>query len=126
MSNELYNVLARATDGLYEGAQTGACGVCVCGAIVRLPDKASYSHAICACLLYLLLLPDVIKSYCDPSPSPSGIAIGGDTFPGSTLSDHVLRYQNMPGIKMIVVRARKQRTAAAICTLRKATSPCSS
>jgi ATP citrate (pro-S)-lyase len=40
MSNELYNVLARATDGLYEG-----------------------------------------------------IAIGGDSFPGSTLSDHCIRYQ---------------------------------
>lgn len=50
MSNEMYNVLARATDGLYEG-----------------------------------------------------IAIGGDTFPGSTLSDHCLRYENIPAIKMIVV-----------------------
>ncbi|GLC34540.1 ATP-citrate synthase beta chain protein 1 [Pleodorina starrii] len=50
MSNEMYNVLARATDGLYEG-----------------------------------------------------IAIGGDTFPGSTLSDHCLRYEHVPAIKMIVV-----------------------
>lgn len=50
MSNELYNVLARATDGLFEG-----------------------------------------------------IAIGGDSFPGSTLSDHCLRYQNIPQIKMIVI-----------------------
>eukprot|EP00271_Cylindrocystis_brebissonii_P019819 TRINITY_DN623_c0_g1_i1.p1 TRINITY_DN623_c0_g1~~TRINITY_DN623_c0_g1_i1.p1 ORF type:complete len:609 (-),score=120.98 TRINITY_DN623_c0_g1_i1:354-2180(-) len=50
MSNELYNVLARTTDGLYEG-----------------------------------------------------IAIGGDVFPGSTLSDHVLRFNNIPQIKMIVV-----------------------
>jgi len=50
MSNELYNVLSRATDGLFEG-----------------------------------------------------IAIGGDTFPGSTLSDHCLRYQNIPQVKMIVV-----------------------
>ncbi|KAL3690394.1 hypothetical protein R1sor_016703 [Riccia sorocarpa] len=50
MSNELYNVLARVTDGLYEG-----------------------------------------------------IAIGGDAYPGSTLSDHVLRYSNIPQIKMIVV-----------------------
>jgi succinyl-CoA synthetase alpha subunit len=32
-----------------------------------------------------------------------GIAIGGDTFPGSTLSDHCIRYQNIPQIKMIVV-----------------------
>ena len=33
----------------------------------------------------------------------AGIAIGGDVFPGSTLSDHCLRYQNIPAIKMIVV-----------------------
>ncbi|CAI5928495.1 unnamed protein product [Closterium sp. NIES-65] len=50
MSNEMYNVLARTTDGLYEG-----------------------------------------------------IAIGGDGFPGSTLSDHVLRFNNIPQIRMIVV-----------------------
>lgn len=50
MSNELYSVLARATDGLYEG-----------------------------------------------------IAIGGDSYPGSTLSDHALRYEAIPSIKMIVV-----------------------
>lgn len=37
------------------------------------------------------------------SPPPAGIAIGGDSFPGSTLSDHCLRYQNIPQIKMIVV-----------------------
>lgn len=34
---------------------------------------------------------------------PPGIAIGGDSFPGSTLSDHCLRYQNIPQVKMIVV-----------------------
>eukprot|EP00897_Mesotaenium_endlicherianum_P003449 jgi/Mesen1/3131/ME000184S02194 len=50
MSNEMYNVLSRTTDGLYEG-----------------------------------------------------IAIGGDVFPGSTLSDHVLRFNNIPQVKMIVV-----------------------
>lgn len=33
----------------------------------------------------------------------TGIAIGGDVFPGSTLSDHCLRYQNIPAIKLIVV-----------------------
>ena len=44
-------------------------------------------------------LPDicVIQLWC------AGIAIGGDVFPGSTLSDHCLRYQNIPAIKMIVV-----------------------
>ena len=33
----------------------------------------------------------------------AGIAIGGDVFPGSTLSDHCLRFQNIPQIKLIVV-----------------------
>ncbi|KAL6522895.1 ATP-citrate synthase beta chain protein 1 [Orobanche hederae] len=50
MSNELYNTIARVTDGIYEG-----------------------------------------------------IAIGGDVFPGSTLSDHVLRFNNIPQVKMVVV-----------------------
>nr|APT69332.1 ATP-citrate lyase large subunit [Dunaliella tertiolecta]APT69334.1 ATP-citrate lyase large subunit [Dunaliella tertiolecta] len=50
MSNEMYNTLARTTDGLFEG-----------------------------------------------------IAIGGDSFPGSTLSDHCLRYQLIDEVKMIVI-----------------------
>ncbi|KDD75503.1 hypothetical protein H632_c650p0, partial [Helicosporidium sp. ATCC 50920] len=50
MSNEMYNVCARAADGVFEG-----------------------------------------------------IAIGGDAYPGSTLSDHCLRYQHIPAVKMIVV-----------------------
>lgn len=49
MMNELFNMLARATDGVYEG-----------------------------------------------------IAIGGDSFPGSTLLDHILRYEANPNIKLIV------------------------
>ncbi len=49
MSNECFNIIARHTDGLYEG-----------------------------------------------------IAIGGDTFPGSTLLDHLLRYQANPDVKMMV------------------------
>jgi hypothetical protein len=49
MSNEMYNVLARVTDGLYEG-----------------------------------------------------IAIGGDVYPGSTLSDHVLRFNNIPQVQFAV------------------------
>jgi succinyl-CoA synthetase alpha subunit len=32
-----------------------------------------------------------------------GVAIGGDAFPGSTLSDHCRRYQRMPAVKLIVV-----------------------
>ncbi|KAJ4888122.1 ATP-citrate synthase beta chain protein 2 [Raphanus sativus] len=50
MSSEMYNTVARVTDGIYEG-----------------------------------------------------IAIGGDVFPGSTLSYHILRFNNIPQIKMMVV-----------------------
>eukprot|EP01133_Synstelium_polycarpum_P012128 gene12128-14190_t len=50
LSNEMYNVLSRNTDGIYEG-----------------------------------------------------IAIGGDAFPGSTLTDHALRFEKLPEVKMIVV-----------------------
>nr|XP_046212490.1 ATP-citrate synthase isoform X1 [Oncorhynchus gorbuscha]XP_046212491.1 ATP-citrate synthase isoform X1 [Oncorhynchus gorbuscha] len=32
-----------------------------------------------------------------------GVAIGGDRYPGSTFMDHVLRYQDTPGVKMIVM-----------------------
>jgi succinyl-CoA synthetase alpha subunit len=49
LSNEAYNIVARNTDGIYEG-----------------------------------------------------IAIGGDRFPGTTLLDHLLRYQKNPEIKMLV------------------------
>jgi ATP citrate (pro-S)-lyase len=49
LSNEAYNIIARNTDGLYEG-----------------------------------------------------IAIGGDTYPGSTLLDHLLRFENIPDIKLLV------------------------
>ncbi len=48
LSNECYNIIARNTDGLYEG-----------------------------------------------------IAIGGDAYPGSTLLDHILRYEKIPEVKMI-------------------------
>jgi len=49
LSNEAYNIVARNTDGLYEG-----------------------------------------------------IAIGGDRYPGSTLLDHLLRYEKNPAVKMLV------------------------
>lgn len=32
----------------------------------------------------------------------AGIAIGGDVFPGSTLSDHVLRFNNIPQVSYII------------------------
>lgn len=50
LSNEMYNVLARVTDGLYEG-----------------------------------------------------IAVGGDAYAGSGLADHVLRYQSMDEVKLVVL-----------------------
>lgn len=50
LSNEMYNVLARVTDGLYEG-----------------------------------------------------IAVGGDAFAGSGLTDHVLRFQSLDKVKLIVL-----------------------
>ena len=50
LSNECYNIIARNTDGLYEG-----------------------------------------------------IAIGGDSFPGSTLLDHIYRFERIPEVKMIAV-----------------------
>lgn len=50
LSNELYNILARTTDGLYEG-----------------------------------------------------ISVGGDAYPGSTILEHVLRYEQIPDVKMIVM-----------------------
>ncbi|NLD27596.1 MAG: ATP citrate synthase [Myxococcales bacterium] len=48
LSNECYNIIARNSDGLYEG-----------------------------------------------------VAIGGDAYPGSTLLDHIMRYEKIPAVKMI-------------------------
>ncbi len=50
MSNEMYNVIARNADGIYEG-----------------------------------------------------VAVGGDAYPGSTIYEHIKRYEKNPNIKMIVV-----------------------
>lgn len=50
LSNEMYNMLAMTTDGLYEG-----------------------------------------------------IAVGGDAYPGTTLIEHVMRFEKIPEVKMIVV-----------------------
>lgn len=50
LSNEMYNVLARTTDGLFEG-----------------------------------------------------IAVGGDSYPGSTLLENLLRFEKMPEVKMMVM-----------------------
>lgn len=50
MSNEMNNIIAQTTDGVYEG-----------------------------------------------------VAIGGDRYPGSVFIDHMLRYQDDPNVKMLVL-----------------------
>ena len=32
-----------------------------------------------------------------------GVAIGGDRYPGTTFTDHILRYQADPNVKMLVL-----------------------
>ncbi len=74
LSNEAYNIIARNTNGLYEG-----------------------------------------------------IAIGGDTYPGSTLLDHLLRFESIPEIKMLVclgeVGGRGEYEIAEALTNKKITKP---
>ena len=57
----------------------------------------SASVAFCTAIAIRAMSPVLSTCTCP------GIAIGGDAYPGSTLSDHCLRYQNIPQIKMIVV-----------------------
>lgn len=56
-----------------------------------------------------------------------GIAVGGDAHPGSTLLDHVLRFEQIPEIKMIVVLGEVGGTAevevAAAISSKKITKP---
>ncbi len=74
LSNEAYNIIARNTDGLYEG-----------------------------------------------------IAIGGDTYPGSTLLEHLFRYENIPEVKMLVclgeVGGNAEYEIAEALKLKKITKP---
>ena len=74
LSNEAYNIIARNTDGLYEG-----------------------------------------------------IAIGGDSYPGSTLLDHLLRFEQMPNVKMLVclgeVGGRDEYNIAEALKSKKITKP---
>jgi len=120
MSNELYNVIARAADGIYEGG-SGGCVGCVglvgecrlCSSLhsiwaalwVDACSKLLSAAAMPACLWHhwrqKQLQPGIVSSRCPPGTTwctlpPAGIAIGGDAFPGSTLSDHCLRYQHIP------------------------------
>ncbi|KAA0064711.1 ATP-citrate synthase beta chain protein 2-like [Cucumis melo var. makuwa] len=76
MSNEMYNTIARVTDGIYEGTVHGTSLVFFFGLFEITFDQFLFC---------------------------TGIAIGGDVFPGSTLSDHILRFNNIPQVKMMVV-----------------------
>lgn len=60
-------------------------------------------NQLTAKLLQMLQVRLWLLSCMSSSIGTAGIAIGGDVFPGSTLSDHCRRYQNIPDIKMIVV-----------------------
>jgi hypothetical protein len=84
MSNEMYNVLARAADGIYEG-EWALHTWCV-WAGVREDGTCVQTR------------PSLPRPTHLPPPPPPGIAIGGDAFPGSTLSDHCLRYQHIPQV----------------------------
>lgn len=80
MSNELYNTIARVTDGIYEGIYVFllfCMFLCTTLCYACRWDVTKYE---CACWIFV------------------GIAIGGDVFPGSTLSDHVLRFNNIPQV----------------------------
>lgn len=79
MSNEMYNTIARVTDGIYEGE--------------FLFYVESLLMNVSSCLSFLKNLK---RSLC--FGMAAGIAIGGDVFPGSTLSDHILRFNNIPQV----------------------------
>lgn len=117
MSNELYNVLSRATDGLYEGAPRARAHLVV-ALLCRVPVWSKIGvimthsqHAPHTNINTHTHQQNTIKHtrthahtmLNKHTHTHAGIAIGGDTFPGSTLSDHCIRYQNIPQIKMIVV-----------------------
>lgn len=86
MSNELYNTIARVTDGIYEGIRVFV--------MMWITLFRKYYH----------FFSTIFRKYFGSSMSSlcleifSGIAIGGDVFPGSTLSDHVLRFNNIPQV----------------------------
>jgi ATP citrate (pro-S)-lyase len=44
-----------------------------------------------------------------------GIAIGGDAFPGSTLSDHCLRYNSIPAVSGNFLAAPRAGKMSQIC-----------
>lgn len=75
MSNELNNIISRTTDGVFEGVAIGG---------DRYEAVLVYSVWLCG-----------FESVCD-----CGLFC---RYPGSVFTDHVLRYQDTPGVQMIVV-----------------------
>lgn len=66
------------------------------------PWKHEQAFKRCCQLCAPACMPSQIRS---PDAHPAaGIAIGGDAFPGSTLSDHCLRYQHIPQVRLQVLR----------------------
>lgn len=96
MSNELNNIISRTTDGVYEGVAIGG-------------DR--YKNLIADHLLenffikkkmHKSILESILKKK-DSSSRNECLRFSLSRYPGSTFMDHVLRYQDTPGIKMIVV-----------------------
>lgn len=60
---------------------------------MKVGHSESWIHLIgaCLCCFYWEIEYEWVLVY-------AGIAIGGDVFPGSTLSDHVLRFNNIPQV----------------------------
>lgn len=83
MSNELYNSIARVTDGIYEG-------------------WIFIDWALSLLLFMTYVTFCEVKSHLALIMTFIGIAIGGDVFPGSTLSDHVLRFNNIPQVHKLI------------------------
>lgn len=86
-------------------ARTEAAGICPRQQCVQdqgLPMEAEQAFKRCCQLCAPACMPSQIRS---PDAHPAaGIAIGGDAFTGSTLSDHCLRYQHIPQVRLQVLR----------------------
>lgn len=84
MSNELYSTIARVTDGIYEGT---------CIFMIKIDCFGFFCNVIQLFVISTKAnIADVLVL---------GIAIGGDVFPGSTLSDHILRLENIPQVMLV-------------------------
>lgn len=115
VSKDITKVVFCSTAGLTQGGVVGATVQDVGGPVATdLGDRSTallvpHTHADGADVLlpasasYVFTHADTHADAADVLMLSAGIAIGGDTFPGSTLSDHCIRYQNIPQIKMIVV-----------------------